>query len=1041
MRRLQILSDEDVSKIFGVPQFNPAEQSHFFSLPKNILDGLKIKKSNGKNTSAKLYFILQYGYFKARHQFFDIDYSEIKSDVVFIMENYFPNDSTPLQIPTRKVRKFSKEKILRLMDFSYDDEKTDQLILKKTGYLVKITQNLSEMFDEIVKHLHDEKMVLPPYSRLQDLIGAALKNEDDRLIKLVKSQLTKNARRSLKDLFEQEDAFYKITALKIDAKGFKTGEMGSELEKLEMCKPIYEFAAQFLPKLSLSRRMIDYYSDLAKLYDVDRLKKIPKELAYLYLICYVNSRCEKLNNNFIQGFIYYVDKYDDDATKYAQDNVSLDESPLEKEKIPIGKLLQIYTNKKIMRLDGSQIEKHAFNVMTEEKIDLISKQLLKNEIARKKQEQKLMWEYHKDHYQGLIANLRPLFLAIDFESNGKLKSLFKAIRFLKLLFHRGKNLHKISFSAIPTGHIKPKELLDYFSEVSDKIDKKPKKSKKFINAYQYEFYIYRVIRENIRSHKIFINNSTEYKSFESEVKIPPDWKEKEAEILKNLNNKILSRPIGDTLSELQAILEPLIERTNKRALNGENEHINIKRHRDGTVDYTIPYPPNNTEIDNPFYDQLEIKTISEVYDFVGQQCRFTRALTHIKQRGGSNKKDYLAEKAVILADGTTQGIHAFSKRSNLKYRRLQITEKNRIRLQTLRDAADIIADCMINLPIFDLYDLGGKKHAYGDGTKKKTRRRILKARHSQKYFGFDIGLVIMTMGVNFLPFVTDIIGPNNHESHFIYPMLSRNNTEVDISIISTDTAGGNSVNDFLHYLIDKIHAPCYRSTAKKTEDTLVGFKPLSEYKDLLITPAEQVNTKLIRKEWPNLVPILASLLSHEMNQENIIKILSSHEYKSDTKKALWELNKILKSIHLLKYIDDIDYRRNIRAALNRGEAYHQLLKKIMEVGGGSFRGMSEIEVEIWNECARLIALIIIYYNMHLLSKLYENAVAKNDTAAIFFLKHISPVASQHLNIDGLYEFAESIANINVDNVIEVLRKILDDAVNPSLTSVKTGKSK
>ena len=135
------------------------------------------------------------------------------------------------------------------------------------------------------------------------------------------------------------------------------------------------------------------------------------------------------------------------------------------------------------------------------------------------------------------------------------------------------------------------------------------------------------------------------------------------------------------------------------------------------------------------------------------------------------------------------------------------------------------------------------------------------------------------------------------------------------------------------------------------------------------------------------------------------------------------------------------HRRNIRAALNRGEAYHLLLKKIMEVGGGSFRGMSEIEVEIWNECARLIALIIIYYNMHLLSKLYENAVAKNDTAAIEFLRHISPVASQHLNIDGLYEFAESIGNISVDNVVEVMSRLLDDAMNPLLVATKKGKSK
>jgi hypothetical protein len=133
----------------------------------------------------------------------------------------------------------------------------------------------------------------------------------------------------------------------------------------------------------------------------------------------------------------------------------------------------------------------------------------------------------------------------------------------------------------------------------------------------------------------------------------------------------------------------------------------------------------------------------------------------------------------------------------------------------------------------------------------------------------------------------------------------------------------------------------------------------------------------------------------------------------------------------LKYVEDPEYRRYIRTALNRGEAYHQLLEKNMAVGGGGFRGMSELEVEIWNECARLIALIIIYYNMHLLSKLYENAVLRNDIAAIEFLKHISPVASQHINISGLYEFSETIENINVDGVVDKLNRILKDAIKPS----------
>ena len=76
------------------------------------------------------------------------------------------------------------------------------------------------------------------------------------------------------------------------------------------------------------------------------------------------------------------------------------------------------------------------------------------------------------------------------------------------------------------------------------------------------------------------------------------------------------------------------------------------------------------------------------------------------------------------------------------------------------------------------------------------------------------------------------------------------------------------------------------------------------------------------------------------------------------------------------------------------------------MGGGDFRGLSEMEVEIWNECMRLIALIIIFYNMSLLSKLLSMKRSQKDKAAIKFLAAVSPVASQHFNLSGLYEFSE-----------------------------------
>ena len=77
-QRLQILSQDEIVQLYAVPQFNATERSHYFLLPEKVFRSLKIKKTNGRNTSAKLWFILQYGYFVARHQFFHINYPDEK---------------------------------------------------------------------------------------------------------------------------------------------------------------------------------------------------------------------------------------------------------------------------------------------------------------------------------------------------------------------------------------------------------------------------------------------------------------------------------------------------------------------------------------------------------------------------------------------------------------------------------------------------------------------------------------------------------------------------------------------------------------------------------------------------------------------------------------------------------------------------------------------------------------------------------------------------------------------------------------------------
>lgn len=141
--------------------------------------------------------------------------------------------------------------------------------------------------------------------------------------------------------------------------------------------------------------------------------------------------------------------------------------------------------------------------------------------------------------------------------------------------------------------------------------------------------------------------------------------------------------------------------------------------------------------------------------------------------------------------------------------------------------------------------------------------------------------------------------------------------------------------------------------------------------------------------------------------------LSSYKRHNRVKRALSEYNEIMKSLHLLNFIDDRYCRTSIRGALNRIESYHKLRRAISSVGGGKLIGRSITENEIWNQCTRLIANCIIYYNGLLLDQTL-NALkeSRKRRECIKYIKSISPIAWININLTGRYEFTGNRGGMN-----------------------------
>jgi hypothetical protein len=113
-------------------------------------------------------------------------------------------------------------------------------------------------------------------------------------------------------------------------------------------------------------------------------------------------------------------------------------------------------------------------------------------------------------------------------------------------------------------------------------------------------------------------------------------------------------------------------------------------------------------------------------------------------------------------------------------------------------------------------------------------------------------------------------------------------------------------------------------------------------------------------------------------------------------------------------------RRNVQRALNRGENYHQLRRAVSYANFGKLRFKTEYDQQLWEECSRLITNCIIYYNAMILSQLFVYKERRGDAAGAALLAQVSPVAWQHINLCGRYEFTKVPEVMNMAAIIQTL---------------------
>lgn len=1001
-KRLRIIGSDEIEVIYSRPHFNDEERSRYFTLAppeRAVLPQLG-------TIISRLYFILRLGYFKAKHQFFIFSIHDVEDDARYVQETFFPEFTVTDSEITKATRLKQQDLILNLLEYRYCNPAERQKLMLTAQQLAQVDSQPIYVFRELLQYLAHHRLIVPGYSFMQDTVGQALLDEQNRLIRIVHNHLTEADIDALKKLVDNPGGLYEITRLKREPKDFSNKEIAHEIFRGQQIQELYYVSKKFLRLLGISNESIKYYASLVNYYSVYQLSQLNEQVVYVYLLCFVYHRHQRLYDNLINSLIYHVRQYDEEARSAAKEQVYACNIEINRNMQKAGKVLKLLTGDKFTEKTPLRVvQKKAFAILDRQQLDKVANHLAANAQF---DETAFHWE-HIDSMAGRFKRcLRPILKTVRFDAASASTSLLDAIQFLRTAFQKQKSLRQFDpdifpFQFVPD-HIKPY------------LYKQESMGQKQLLVDRYEFLVYRLLRNGLESGDIFCQDSVRFRSFEEDLLDDNQWKQKD-NLITRTGLSILSLSVSEHLKSLEKQFEDRLNIVNQRIASGQNKHVQVKK----SGKWTLPYARADEAVNHPFFDTLPQVDIQTVLHFAHKHCQFMDAFEHVLRRYSKQELDNCVIVACLIAWGTNMGLGRMGEISDINYQDLMTTSDNFLRPETLKKANDIVSNAIAQLPVFQQYMIDDTIHSSSDGQKFETRIHTLNARHSPKYFGLKKGIVSYTLVANHIPVSARIIGANEHESHYVFDLLFNNTTEVQPTIHSTDTHGANEVNFAVLHFFGYQFAPRYKDIYDKVRVSLHGFKHPRHYDEQwLLRPIRKINTKNIEDEWDNMQRIIVSLALKTTTQNIIIGKLSAYPRKNKTRKALWEYDNIIRSIYLLNYIDSLSLRQNVQQALNRGENYHQLRRAVSYANFGKLRFRTEYEQQLWNECGRLITNCIVFYNSAILSNFLLLHEASENFQQINLLKRVSPVAWQHINFYGRYEFTKLLAPVDMDEIIRQL---------------------
>jgi len=378
------------------------------------------------------------------------------------------------------------------------------------------------------------------------------------------------------------------------------------------------------------------------------------------------------------------------------------------------------------------------------------------------------------------------------------------------------------------------------------------------------------------------------------------------------------------------------------------------------------------------------------------------AFTHLTDRHARVADFDVSLAAVLIAEGCNIGFDPMTRPDvpALKRDRLSWISQNFIRDETLRAANARLVAAHDALPITRIWGTGDVASA--DGVRFIVRGEPIHAGYNPKYFGRKRGVTWYNLISDQTTGLGGVVVPGTlRDSMVILGLLLEQETHFDPGEVITDTAAYSDVVFGLFWLLGYRFSPRLADIGGARlwrSDRKADYGPFNQLS------RNKVDTDLIAKAWPDLLRLAGSLKLGRIKADAVMRVLQVKERPTPIARALSELGRIVKTIHVLDYIDDPERRRRILIQLNRQEYRHQLARRICHGNRGELtKGYREGQEETLGALG-LMLNVIAFWNATYMQATIDTMKAEGHAIDLEFLARVSLQVHGHINFLGRYAF-------------------------------------